>query len=275
MTRNLRLFAIPMALLLAAACSDDDKAPGSDTGVDKGAPVEAGVDKSVPKEAGADGVVTPDKGPGTDGTVAKGVKISGKLTEFGSNVAVPDVDVCVKEAASTPCVKSDKDGKFSIEGPEKADFHVTMKKTGYLSYASAYGNGQKDTTYNTLLLTETLVGLMATALGTTVKKGEGHIIFTASGASAGTAGVSFKMAKAAGEGPFYLGTSGMPDKKLTATTAAGQGTYMNLPAGDYVLSFSSATAKCALHHGVPGATAADVKVKVFADMASVVILACQ
>lgn len=264
-------------LALAGASCSDDTAPAADHGVKDQAARDAGTDTAA-KDTGTDSAA-PDQQAADSAAPDAGATLTftGTFIDYATSQAVAGVKVCVVEQKSVPCVTSDTAGKFTLpKAPAGQDITLSMTKTGYLTFHAAAGKNQLVTAYGMLMLDNTTVAGVAAALSTSVKSGKGHIVVTASGASGRMAGVSFSLTQSAGEGPYYLDSTGNPSSSRTSTSSEGVSFVFNLDPGTYDLSWTSPTGKtCTLNSGWAGTTAASAKVKVAAGAATTVTVTCK
>jgi hypothetical protein len=121
-----------------------------------------------------------------------------------------------------------------------------MSKEGYQSNLQiAYTNSS--------LLGIMSLGLMFTtdeiadafdAVDVTPEDNTGSIVFMVLGVTGALAEYTVEISPEEGSGPFYSDANGKLDKSLEASSASGWGTFLNLPAGDYDLSFTATGLTC-------------------------------
>jgi hypothetical protein len=168
----------------------------------------------------------------------------------GLDGALGGVDVCVFEdgkANEDLCTTTNDSGEFALFNlPDKGFFVLSMSKEGYQSNLQiAYTN--------TSLLGILSLGLMFTtdeiadafdAVDVTPEDDTGSIVFMVLGTTGALSEYTVEISPEEGSGPFYSDADGKLDKSLEASSASGWGTFLNLPAGDYDLSFTATGLTC-------------------------------
>jgi hypothetical protein len=168
----------------------------------------------------------------------------------GLDKAVGGVEVCVFEDGKVNedlCTTTNDAGEFALYNlPDKGFFVLSMSKEGYQSNLQiAYTN--------TSLLGIWSLGLMFTtdeiadafdAVDVTPKDDTGSIVFMVLGVTGALSDYTVAISPEKGSGPFYSDADGKLDKSLEASSASGWGTFLNLPTGDYDLSFTATGLTC-------------------------------
>jgi hypothetical protein len=215
--------------------------------------------------------------------------VAGSVIDFSSKAPIAGAQVCVYSPLTSPkaCATTGADGTVSLSGvPAGTQEMISATKSGYVSLMQM---GTLTAANATLRGTMPTIGA-ATALGTVVSveadlTNLGHLVFI-TGAGNGptpdggmpndTAGVTASLSPASGKGPFYANTAGVPDTSLTATTTSGFGSFLNLPPGDYDLTFSPPSGKtCTEVYAWSNGKPNGFKVRIVAGFITGVILACK
>lgn len=120
-------------LLLATACSGSSKAPATSSG------------PSALADSGSAG--TGDAANGTDArSTNEGptVMLHGSAVSFPGLAPLPDFEVCLREAKTANCQKTDINGAFSLPVPANANVAVSFVRDGFLSILVAIKTGAEN-----------------------------------------------------------------------------------------------------------------------------------
>ena len=188
------------------------------------------------------------------------------------------VDVCLLDAGGNICQTTDADGQAILtEVPGNSDVTFSFAKSGYVTVewpitttevnlvfpGTMVDNGSTDGQYGMFGLTrDPAKGV----LGFNVGNGDG---VTAND----VAGVSVSLAPDSAEATFYAGDNGMFDDELTATTVYGSGGMVNIPPGDYTVTFTGLPDGCFTvfgHNADPASQSVGIK----ADVTTWLMLEC-
>lgn len=167
------------------------------------------------------------------------IRVFGEVGNFATRKRIAGVEVCVKDRAGIPCVKTDASGKYALQVPAGKDMALTFQKASYVETLQPVGSALRNE-LNILLVPKQILPLFAGALGVKLKPGMGVIVFT-SFIWEGTKyqpGISFKAKTQGIDGPFFINTSGQPDKTLNKTSRAGIGFFLNVPPGTHTIETS-------------------------------------
>lgn len=248
-----------LTLVLSACSSDQAAAP-------------AGQDAGSGGSAGGGGTSGAAGNGGAAGSTEAGatIEVKGKVVDASTSTgfdatkytALADVDVCVYEDNSVPCVKTNATGDYDLKGaPAGKAFYLSFKKTGSNStlYAVAAGTASPVNAPAIIMGTPGLSGDFAQQAGITVDSTKGTILFGA--VTPGTKsdsqfyeefggqgfiyvqGYQVVPTPAATHGPFYVSPAWKIDKTLQESSAAGWG-FITAAPGDYTLKFSHPTLNC-------------------------------
>lgn len=188
------------------------------------------------------------------------------------------VKVCVTSPATVKaeCATTGADGKFTISKlPPNRNAAMTVnvtlsfEKEGYLPQLQVFGLGDGSFTLNNQvrLMTKAYATTLATELGGTlpdattgwfrmdaVRLGpsvpDGRYSFVQGKLKLTTLeGVSISSTPAAGIGPFYTNEEEQPKKSeadagMAATSVSGHAYFLNVPAGNFMVSFAHPTLSC-------------------------------
>jgi hypothetical protein len=185
---------------------------------------------------------------------------------------VSGVLVCVFEDNSIPCVSTDANGDFTLNGvPSGVEILVEFTKSDYFPTLVTLTTEAAPMSLGELLSPSKLaVGLLALAVGTTVDPSKGQLLFNAftpgtGGGFTGEGGVVALMEPKSGVGPYYFDANQQPDKTLTATTTTGAGVYANVDPGYAEVTLTSFSKTCTrLTTAWAGSTATASKVRIVA-----------
>lgn len=216
------------------------------------------------------------------GDIPATVSVTGTIVEFEkgkgfANAASPGVEgveVCVHENSDVPCVMTDAKGKFALDGvPTEVAYLLTFHKDGYGKVVRQQPPAVADVTIyepDSRLAKVDIAEADLAAAGVTPDDTKGSIGFGAAvNNDAGTESpFAFKVAglldliflegytvsidPKAGTGPVYRDADEEPDPSLTKSSEAGYGFFVDLPPGDYSLTFE--------HPDLKGCTPVDVTV---------------
>jgi len=257
MTRRASALALVATVAAAlAACGSDDDGGGSGGSGGTGGGSSGSGGSATGGSAGAGGITGGAAGTGgAGGTTDAGATItmSGQVRELqvggGLGAPIAGVQICLKDAATLPCVTTDPTGKYSIAGiPTNTEGVTLFTKTGYANMALVGTTGTTDVIVNQMMPTTALAQTFATAAGFTWPLagksiiGFGTVNETVGDAGpvlTGVPGAAVAITPASGKGPVYLGASSLPDTAATATSTAGGGFFGDLPPGMYTLKVTS------------------------------------
>jgi hypothetical protein len=193
------------------------------------------------------------------GTLGDEARPGGAAPLAGAAVCV--VDRAGKPDPSIPCVTTDTQGHFLLGGlPKHTQLLVSFAKPGYGTVIRALDASATDLEFLELpglgkWMTASKPQNPAwdprVAVDPSLGALEGLVAFRAATGGSGAFGhgldwaldVAVSIAPAAGDGPFYEGADGKFVANATGTR--GQGAwFVNLPAGEYEVTFASATLDC-------------------------------
>ena len=197
--------------------------------------------------------VKPDTGTGDTPQVTLEGLITNLLTASGES----DVEICVEGTGD--CDISDASGAYRVLAQAEAEVELVVTLDGHQSLLVPVQTGVEDTALRPLsLLPEGLVDAQANAVGATGDPALGQVVFSVSNGIAGDGvnipGVVAALEPESGIGPFYLGSTGLPDAALEATSSNGGGGWLDVTPGEAALVFENLPADCVSLYGWDGPT---------------------
>jgi hypothetical protein len=150
-------------------------------------------------------------------------------------------------------VSTDADGRFALGGlPPDERLVLTMTKEGWIPLLKTIETTNTDVDGGTPSFMTPLEAFEMLDYGVDIDwETHGAINFFAIGSNDGPLGFGpflgskVSITPADGDGPIYLGEDGMPDLTAESTKTYG-GAFLNLPEGDYELTFTPGSpAECA------------------------------
>jgi hypothetical protein len=188
--------------------------------------------------AGTDGgsTVAGESGPSTSESAM--ASVSGVAIEFPAMTAVAGIAACWFDHAEHPCVTTDDEGQFVLEGlPGGAEVTIELTADGYVPQLAVL-----------LLPTEGMVSIVHTAipqavsdtvvegLGAELDPTKGNVSGDAYGpGNTGIPGIALSMTPTSGLGPAYGQTGGLPTTSLDATED-GSALWINVDPGEVVVT---------------------------------------
>lgn len=197
------------------------------------------------------------------------------VSEASQEPAVAGVKVCVASPMTikADCAMTDAQGKFTISKlpPNRnaamaVNVTLSFEKDGYLPQLQAFGLGDGSSLLSNQvrLMTKTYATSLATSLGGTlpdattgwlqfnaVRFGDGDPKYSYLQGTLKLATldqVSVSSMPAAGVGPFYTDANEQPqpsgDAGVAATSASGHAYFLNVPMGNYNVSFAHPSLTC-------------------------------
>ncbi len=192
-----------------------------------------------------------DTGPG----VAPRIALEGQITNLLTAVGESGVEICAE--GTDDCATSDTSGAYRVWAEAEAEVELVVTLDGHGSLLVPVQTGIEDMAVRPLsLLPEAIVDAQANAVGATGDRTLGQVVFSVSNGIAGdgtnVAGVEATLEPASGVGVFYLGSTGLPDDTLEATSANGGGGWLDVTPGAAVLAFENLPAGCVTLYGWEG-----------------------
>lgn len=282
-----RLNIVGLVLVASAlafvGCGDDDVAPPTDMGcttctdmnmsADLGVPVDMSMSADMNSAVDMPAII--DAGPIDFAFPTGTLTINGMLTELtatGAGGPIAGATICVVLPLGGPCVTSAADGSFTATGiPASTEMLLELTAPTFFPALATVTSGTTDVAFSYLMATRATVSTLGLIIGERIDATKGQI-FVQSG---DLAGVTVTLAPASGTGPFYSGATGIPSRTLTETTTSGASVFANVPAGDYVVTFSHATAMCSpTGFSWSGTVAETTRVTVQADRITSTVANC-
>jgi hypothetical protein len=236
------------ALFLALACvftgceSDEDADADKNGAGDGGAAADSGAARNgAGTDAGGE--------PAADGITLSWMVRAGEYRSVSNWITAPGlqgVEVCLIESVNIPCVGTDENGVFVLQGvPKNREVLLTFSKEGYYPYLVSVRTGTEDIVriYATqpVMLDKSHNDEEMDAVGVVADQSKGHIVVAALdpsnvGTIAGPLSVSLD--PAAGDGPFFWNTDVHIDPEATRLSPAiVLASFHNLDRGQYVVSW--------------------------------------
>ena len=156
------------------------------------------------------------------------------------------VTVCIYPGM-TSCQTTDATGRVIITGvPKSSEVMFSFTRTGYLSELVEYTTGTSDVASGYTMVSNTKLQNAQQAVGMTIDLQKGLIHAEAGrGASVGpTTGVTMTISPTSGNGPYYTDANDMPTTTATATGTNGDSVFINVPAGDYQVTYADPSGAC-------------------------------
>jgi hypothetical protein len=156
--------------------------------------------------------------------------------------------VCVLHHDEIPCATSDASGEYVIGLPNLAGDDIAIQVTassfiGEVLLEEEPATGVAWPTEIPLEMMSDAIDELSTDAGFTYPGSGGFLEVRVMGGTAGVlTGATATIAPAAGAGPVYFGSDGMPDMALTGTTGDGGILFGNVPAGVYEVTASPGSA---------------------------------
>ena len=203
------------------------------------------------------GCAGPATKPDTGASEAPRVALEGQITNLLTAAGESGTEICVEGTGD--CDTSDTDGTYRVRAEAEAEVELVVTLDGHRSLLVPVQTGTEDTALRPLsLLPEALVDAQASAVGATGDPALGQVVFSVSNGIAGD-GVNVPDVVAAlepdsGVGPFYLGSTGLPDAELEATSSNGGGGWLDVTPGTAALRFENLPDGCVSLYGWEGPT---------------------
>ncbi|TNE50755.1 MAG: hypothetical protein EP343_07150 [Deltaproteobacteria bacterium] len=212
-------------------------------------------------------------------TCANKVGYTGLTRNFLDQKPVEGVKVCLEQPKITgqACATTSATGNFQLpEFIEGKEMLLSMEKTGYGKVLHMQGRGQ-ETHFTTGLLPSNMVPLFASLVGTQMKPGTGVIVVTTlTDTRTAAKGLTLSIDAKGAEGPFFLGTDGKPDPKLTGTTGAAIAFFVNVPPGVHTIKTTGEFFKgCLPYHAWEGTERNTFRAKVEGDALTYFSVRCE
>jgi len=169
-----------------------------------------------------------------------GITFSGHVTDAVLTTPVAEVEICAVEPAGN-CATSDGDGAYTLSGlPANTDVLVSATRDGYVPIQALFivGDADRDDVNSVMFDRQLTASIYADAgIDWDQAKGAIGVSLLDPAVSHGAAGYTASVAPSSGTGPHYIAGTAL-DPALTMTSATGGMAFINLDAGDYVVSTS-------------------------------------
>jgi hypothetical protein len=155
---------------------------------------------------------------GNGGAGGNGVTtITGSLVGLVSGTPIADLQVCLYQNASVPCVKTGAAGSYSLSGvPANQEVLLEYTKASYLSTLVTVKTVAGPMSVGVLAPTKAEADALASMVRTTINPAKGHILVTAFQGLAGRLqrqdNVTASISPKSGVGPYYLNASNFPTR---------------------------------------------------------------
>ena len=203
------------------------------------------------------GCAGPAGKPDTDASAAPRVALEGQITNLLTAAGESGSEICVEGTGD--CDTSATDGSFRVLAEAGTEVELVVTLDEHRSLLVPVQTGTEDMALRPLsLLPEAIVDAQASAVGATGDPALGQIVFSVSNGIAGD-GVNVPDVVAvlepdSGVGPFYLGSTGLPDAELEATSSNGGGGWLDVSPGAAAVRFENLPAGCVSLYGWEGPT---------------------
>ena len=217
----------------------------------------------------------PTAKPDTAADQGPQVALEGQITNLLTAAGESGAEVCVADSDS--CDTSDDSGAYRLLADAEAEVELVVRRDAHQSLLVPVQTGSEDAALRPLsLLPDAIVDAQASAVGATADPALGQVVFSVSNGIAGDgvniASVVASLEPASGVGPFYLGSAGLPDTALAATSANGGGGWMDVSPGEAALVFDGLPSGCVTLYGWEGPT--PLRLSVRAAHATVLRIEC-
>jgi len=202
------------------------------------------------------------------------VSVSGTVLERplpsrATDVPVEAATVCLLTPTDIPCVQTDAEGVFTIEGVERhSDVSVGISKDSIMNMAVTAKVGVDDLDLYTIhVLPTAQITALLTDVGVTADDAKAHLVlgyYINDADRDGASDVSVSLTPASGDGPYYFDGMGAYDDTLTASGASGIIAYFNVDPGDVELMAAHDSMSCGLYHAWDGSELQKNKVGLYA-----------
>ena len=177
---------------------------------------------------------SPDTGSGPGPTVA----LAGQITDLLTGAGESGVRVCAR--GTRDCATSDASGAYQVQAQADAETALVVTLEGHQALLVPVQTLGEDTMLRPLsLLPDGIVTAQAAAVGATGDPDLGQVVFSVSngipGDGVNVPEVQATLAPDSGVGPFYLGSIGLPDPALDATSTNGGGGWFDVTPGTTAL----------------------------------------
>ncbi len=222
------------------------------------------------------GCAEPAAPPDSGASSGPAVALAGQITDLLTGAGEPGVRVCSNDPELT-CATSDARGSYEVRAPANTETALVVTLEGHQALLVPVQTLGEDTTLRPLsLLPDAIVTAQAAAVGATGDPDLGQVVFSVSngipGDGVNVSGVQATLAPDSGVGPFYLGSIGLPDPALDATSTNGGGGWMDVTPGEAALAFETLPGGCVSLFGWGGPT--PLRFAVRADHATVLRIEC-
>ena len=162
------------------------------------------------------------------------VAFGGVVVDFSTQMPVMGAAVCVYPG-NTVCGTTDAMGKYALTVPGNSQIMLSFSAPKYITAYTEHVIGSTAAGINYQILKTGTDILLAGAVGKSQDFAkDGLLVVTITDAkNAFLAGATIAAAPAAGDGPYYFGTKGIPDGTAMSTSANGVAFYLNTPPADY------------------------------------------
>ena len=175
------------------------------------------------------------------------LSVTGRVVELFGGEGLTDVDVCLTQTSS--CTQTDSDGHYTLEVATQTDHVLELSSPDLVGGALAFSAQDLDMELaNVSLLSPALSEGQFSTLNQTWETNTGVLAFSISNGINGDGinipNVAVDLLPQSGDGPFYSNALGIPVDDLTATSDNGGGVVINLPQGNYQLTYENLPDNC-------------------------------
>jgi len=221
-------------------------------------------------------------GTGGVSTSTRIVVVYGWSPVHGFLDVLEGVKVCATD--TDDCVRTNDEGRATVQIPIDQEFSFTWDKDGYQPMLVSDFQPEGPQLFSEIGMPneERIAGLHQLVLSPYPMEGTGSLIvfpldsrfsLTSSGC-AGISGRTFELSNAEGKA-FYYDEEGNWDANLTATSCWGWGGFTEVPPGDVQVEIGGNAANCAVHQGWPGTVKNSVRMPIRAGYLTEVWVDCE
>lgn len=178
-------------------------------------------------------------------TGADGVMVRGSVFSFTTRFPLAGAEVCILHRPDIPCVATDADGRYAIEGLEPATQDaIFAKASGHLPSVVWGMTPDDDVVANVPLLSGTALLLFEQTAGLQLDVTKSQVVTTAvDDMDEGIAGASLSIDPVSGVAG-YLGDDGVPDTSVAETQSSGMAGFFNVGAPEVRLTVTHPDLDC-------------------------------
>lgn len=204
------------------------------------------------------------------------IEFRGTMTDAISGAGIDEVTVCI-DGQPSECTVTDEAGEYRLTASANTEVMLRVSASGYLpSLLFVPETAMSAPLRPVALLTQNLQQVQDALIGVETADENGGVVFSVSNGIPGdrinVPDIIVRLEPTEGDGPFYTGTSGLPQQALEATSAHGGGLFTNVTPGDYAITFEGLPSVCVVLFG--WGTPERVRFRVRSGHVSIVRIEC-